>query len=75
MGLMVSILLLFAANLWVGSVRIPAGAVWDIFVRTCRRTGELAVHSAGIAYSARGNCFVVRSSFGCVRFDVTDRFQ
>ena len=29
-GLIVSILLLFAANLWVGSVRIPAGAVWDI---------------------------------------------
>ena len=29
-GLIVSILLLFAANLWVGSVRIPAGAVWDV---------------------------------------------
>ena len=28
--MIVSILLLFAANLWVGSVRIPAGAVWDI---------------------------------------------
>ena len=29
-GLIVSILLLFAANLWVGSVRIPGGAVWDV---------------------------------------------
>ena len=36
-GLIVSILLLFAANLWVGSVRIPAGAVWDIL---CGRAVE-----------------------------------
>ena len=73
-GLIVSILLLFAANLWVGSVRIPAGAVWD-FVRTCRRTGELAVHFAGIAYSARDNCFAVWSSLGCLGVDVANRFQ
>ena len=73
-GLIVSILLLFAANLWVGSVRIPAGAVWDILCG-CRRTGELAVHFAGIAYSARDNCFAVWSSLGCLGVDVANRFQ
>ena len=45
------------------------------FVRTCRRTGELAVHFAGIAYSARDNCFAVWSSLGCLGVDVANRFQ
>ena len=29
-ALSLAVLVLFAANLWIGSVRIPAGAVWDV---------------------------------------------
>ena len=59
-GLIVLILLLFAANLWVGSVRIPAGAVWDIL---CGHAVE------------RESCFAVWSSLGCLGVDVANRFQ
>ena len=45
------------------------------FVRTCRRTGELAVHFAGIAYSARDNCFAVWSSLGCLGVDAAVDLQ
>lgn len=74
-GLIVSILLLFAANLWVRLGTYSCRRSMGYFVRTCRRTGELAVHFAGIAYSARDNCFVVWSSLGCLGVDVANRFQ
>ena len=68
-GLIVSILLLFAANLWVGSVRIPAGAVWDILC------GHAVERESWRFISARDNCFAVWSSLGCLGVDVANRFQ
>ncbi len=74
-GLIVSILLLFAANLWVGSVRIPAGAVWDILCGHAveRESWRFILLESRIPQGI--TAFAVWSSLGCLGVDVANRFQ
>ena len=71
-GLIVLILLLFAANLWVGSVRIPAGAVWDIL---CGHAVERESWRFILLESRIPQGITVWSSLGCLGVDVANRFQ
>lgn len=74
-GLIVSILLLFAANLWVGSVRIPAGAVWDVVCGHAveRESWRFILLESRIPQGI--TALLVWSSLGCLGVDVANRFQ
>ena len=71
-GIVLLLVLLFAANLFLGSARIPFRAVLGILVGEEGGKDRLDVYRVADPFPPGGDGIVFRSLFGCGRVDVAD---